>query len=151
MPPWITSDSFAREVSAVLAEEDTSIAAEDLQGAFHADSFRSILTLYVNWDDAAETGPIADAAVHVLQTLNQDYFPQFAAVPLQVIALDDVEVNESAPPITARIGPLLRIIIGLAAGVGLAVLAEYLDDTIHDRADVEALGLQVVAEIPAEH
>jgi capsular polysaccharide biosynthesis protein len=89
--------------------------------------------------------------VNVLQNRNQDYFPQFAAVPVQVIALDEVEVNESAPPLTVRIGPLLRIIIGLAAGVGLAILAEYLDTTIHSRAEVEALGLQVVAEIPPEH
>jgi capsular polysaccharide biosynthesis protein len=150
MPAWITSDSFARDVSAVLEEQNIQIAAGDLEGAFHADSFRSILTLYVNWDNAAETGPIAEAAVKVLQTRNQDYFPQFAAVPVEVIALDDVEVNESAPPITARIAPLLRIIMGLAAGVGLAVLAEYLDNTIHSRADVETLGLLIVAEIPPE-
>ncbi len=40
--------------------------------------------------------------------------------------------------------------MGLAAGVGLAVLAEYLDDSIRTRADVEALGLTVLAEIPRE-
>lgn len=148
MPHWITSDSFAREVSALLVEH--AITAEDLQGAFAADSFRSILTLYINWDDAAETGPIAEAAVNVLQTRNQTYFPQFAAVPVEVIALDEVEVNESAPPITTRIGPLLRILIGLAAGLGLAVVAEYLDTTVHNREDVETLGLLVIAEIPPE-
>jgi hypothetical protein len=148
MPPWITSDSFAAEVSRLLAEADIDISAADLGTAFVADSYRSIFTLYVVWDDAAEIRPITDAAITVLQTRNQAYFPPYAANPVQVVALDEVEVNQAAPPITTRIAPLIRILIGLAAGVGLAILAEYLDDAIYTRADVEALGLPVLAQIP---
>lgn len=148
MPHWIMSDSFAAEVDNLLAED--TITADDLEGAFVADNFRSILTLYVVWDDAAEIRPIAEAALEVLQTRNQSYFPQFAAEPVQVVPLDDVEVSESAPPITARLTPLIRIMIGLVAGVGLAVLAEYLDESIRTRADVEAMNLPVLAEIPRE-
>jgi capsular polysaccharide biosynthesis protein len=85
-----------------------------------------------------------------LQARNQTYFPQFAAVPVQVVPLDDVRVSQAAPPITARISLLIRLAIGLAAGVGLAVLAEYLDKSLRTRADVEALGLAVLAEIPVE-
>jgi len=150
MPHWITSDSFAREVSLVLRDQNVNIPAEDLNTAFHADNFRSILTLYVNWDNAEEIQAITEAAVTVLQTRNQSYFPQFAAESVQVTPLDDVIVNEIAPPITARLDPLLRIALGLAVGVGLAILAEYLDTSIHTSADVEALGLPVVAEIPKE-
>ncbi len=93
---------------------------------------------------------MAAAAVEVLQTRNQTYFPQFAAEPVQVVALDDVRVAEAAPPITTRIMPLIRIVMGLAAGIGLAVLAEYLDNSLRSRADVESLGLTVLAEIPPE-
>ncbi|HEX3054232.1 MAG TPA: hypothetical protein VHP83_26490 [Aggregatilineaceae bacterium] len=150
LPAWITSDSFAREVSTMLAEENVTIAVDDLEGAFAADSFRSILTLYVSWDDEAEIRSMADAAVQVLQTKNQHYFPQFAATPVEVRALDDVEVAESAPPITSRLEPLIRLAVGLAAGVALAVLAEYLDRGVHTADDVEALGLAVLAEIPSE-
>jgi uncharacterized protein involved in exopolysaccharide biosynthesis len=150
MPHWITSDSFADEVSQLLAKQHIDIPADDLDTAFAADSFRSILTLYVGWDDQNEIRAIAQAAITVLQTRNQTYFPQFAAEPVQVVALDDVEVTESAPPITARAGPLLRICVGLAAGVGLAILAEYLDRTVRTRSDIEALGLPVIAEIPPE-
>ncbi len=150
LPAWITSDSFAREVSMLLAEENVTIAVDDLEGAFAADSFRSILTLYVAWDDEAEIRSMADAAVQVLQTKNQRYFPQFAATPVEVRALDDVEVAESAPPIMSRLEPLIRLAVGLAAGVALAVLAEYLDRGVHTADDVEALGLAVWGEIPSE-
>jgi capsular polysaccharide biosynthesis protein len=36
----------------------------------------------------------------------------------------------------------------LAAGVGLAFLLDYLDRSVRDRAEVEALGLTVLSEIP---
>ena len=148
LPHWITSDSFAGEVSTLL--DQNAIAIDDLEGAFAADSFRSILTLYVVWDDSSEIRAMADAALEVLETRSQSYFPQFAAEPVRVIPLDEVDVVEMAPPITARITPLMRVMVGLAAGVGLAVLAEYLDRTVRGPDDVEALGLSVLAEIPRE-
>lgn len=150
MPPWITSDSFANEVSEVLAGQNTDVPADDLASTFQADSFRSVFTLYVVWDDAGEIRLIAEAAITVLQTRNQAYFPPFAAQPVRVVPLDDVDVSDVAPPITVRVTPLIRILMGLAAGVGLAILAEYLDDSIYTREDVEALGLPVLAEIPRE-
>lgn len=150
MPSWITSASFAGEVSRVLSEENIIISADDLRPAFHADGYRSILTLYVSWDNEAEIRVMAEAAVKVLQTRNQAYFPQFAAEPVQVVALDDVKVNQAAPPITVRLNPVIRILLGAALGVGLAVLAEYLDTALRTRAEVEELGLVVLAEIPRE-
>lgn len=149
MPHWITSDAFADEVSAVLEQQGSTIT-DNLSSAFIADSFRSILTLYVVWDDPNEIQAIADAAVMVLQTRNQTYFPQFAATPVEVVPLDDTEVSELAPPLTARIAPLIRIAVALAAGVGLAILVEYLDTSLRTRAEVETLGLPILGEIPAE-
>lgn len=44
---------------------------------------------------------------------------------------------------------LLRIAVGLAAAIVLAFLFEYLDDTVHDDADIErAMGLPTLAVIP---
>lgn len=150
MPHWIMSDRFADEVSAVLSEQNVNISGEDLRGAFYADSLRSILTLYVSWDNSEEIRAMTDAAVVVLQTRSQDYFPQFAAQPVQVVPLDDVKVNQAVTPLTSRMMPLLKLAVGLAAGLGLAVLAEYLDQTVRSTADIEALGLPVLGEIPRE-
>lgn len=150
MPHWITSDSFAGEVSRLLSQQNITISASDLRPAFQADSIRSILTLFVSWDNADEIRAIAAAAVQVLQTRNQTYFPQFAAEPVRVVALDDVRVNQAAPPITARLNPLIRIALGLAAGVGLGVLVEYVDTAVRSREDIEDLGLPVLAVVPRE-
>lgn len=150
MPYWITSDNFAVDVSAVLAEQGSPIATDDLIGAFRADGFHSILTLYVTWDEREQIIAITEAAVTVLQTRNQTYFPQFAAQPVQVVPLDDMSVDEVPPPIMTRLTPLLRIALGLLAGIGLALLAEYLDDRLRTRADVERIGLSVLGEIPRE-
>src|SRR3990172_269903 len=54
MPHWITSDSFADEVSRALDDKGVQIAADRLRAHFAADSFRSILTLYVGWENADE-------------------------------------------------------------------------------------------------
>jgi len=150
LPHWITSDSFAQEVSATLAGEGLSLSAADLQGAFAADSYRSIVTLYVQWEDAAQITPIAQAAIRVLQQRNAEYFPQFAVSPARVVALDGLKVQRVPPPLSQRLLPLVRLAIGGLAGVILAGLAEYLDDRLRTRADVERLGLEVLAEIPGE-
>jgi len=42
----------------------------------------------------------------------------------------------------------LRLGLGLLAGIGLAFLAEYLDPTLRQREQVEALGLPIIASIP---
>ncbi len=150
MPHWIVSDRFAEEVSDVLDARGVQIAAEDLRGHFAADSYRSILTLYVTWEKPQTLRTIAEAAVTVLQERNQAYFPQFAAEAVRVVPLDTPQATPLAAPISVRLMPLLRIALGLAAGVGLAALAEYLDDRVRDRADVLALGLDVLAELPPE-
>ena len=150
LPAWVTGDFFAGEVSEMLAAERVVVPVDDLSGAFHADGLRGVLTLYVSWHDPDEIRAIADAAITVLQTRNQSYFAAFAAQPVQVVPLDAITVTEVAPPLAERINPLLRVAVGLAAGLALALLAAYLDDAVYSRADVEAAGLPVVGEIPRE-
>ena len=150
MAQWITSDRFAAEAQHELDTQAIALSGGSLNTAFAADSLRSILTLYVTWDNPDEIQAITQAAITVLQTRNQSYFAQFAAQPVEVIPLDDIEVGQVAPPVTTRLNPLIRIVLGLMAGVGLVVLAEYLDASLHTRDEVEALGLVVLAEIPHE-
>jgi capsular polysaccharide biosynthesis protein len=38
--------------------------------------------------------------------------------------------------------------LALAAGIGLALLAEYLDPTVRERAEVMAMGMEIMGEIP---
>jgi len=150
LPHWVTSDSFAQEVSTLLAGEGITITHQDVRAALAADSARSILVVYISGQEAAQVEAIARAVVTVLQTRNQTYFPQFAAHPAQVVALDDVRVSALAPSVFDRFSPLLRLLVGVAAGLALAVGYEYLDDTLRDENELAALGLTVIGRIPPQ-
>lgn len=148
LPQWVTSSSFASHVSDQLRQQDINISSEDLRPAFNADSSRSILVVYFGWDDEKELENIATATITVLQTLNQEYFPQLATEPAQITPLDEIDIVRTAPPLTARFRPFMRLIIGLVAGIGLAFLADYLDDTVRVADDLEKLELTVVGTVP---
>lgn len=146
---WMRTESFAREVTAALAEQDLEVDPAAVQGAINADAVRSIMTLYLSWPDAAQLERIAQAAIYVLQERHQVYWPQLAAARGVVTALDTPKAAPAASSLADRLAPLFRILIGLAAGIGLAFLAEYLDSGIRNREEAEtSLGLPVLAEIP---
>lgn len=148
---WVSTGTFAEEVSAALKEQHgVEIGGSALRGSMRADNARSIMTLYLNWGDAEQIEQIASAATYVLQNRSAEYFPQVRAEGLKVVALDSAAIGAVPPPLTSRIDPLIRLALGIAAGVGLAFLIEYLDPALHDRREVEAIGLNVIAEIPRQ-
>ncbi len=146
---WITTDSFAREVADRLQSQGKTIDAGAIHSALRSDSARSIMTLYItSWPDPDEIKWIAQAAIDVLQQKNQAYFPQLGAQRAEIIPQDDIIVAPVPTSLTTRLSPLLRVLVGLAAGLALAFLVDYLDPAIRSRAEIEALDLPVLAEIP---
>jgi capsular polysaccharide biosynthesis protein len=147
---WVRTNSFAWEVSVVLAEEGRDIPAGAIQGSLAADNARSVMALTLSWGNPDDLQAIAAAASTVLRERSADYFPQLGEEEVRVIALDEPVIGPVPPSITARLNPLIRFGLGLAAGVALAFLVEYLDPTLHERAEVERLGFSVLAEVPPE-
>lgn len=145
---WVRTTSFSEEVSAELARTDIEIPAAALQPAIAANFDRSVMVLILSWGDAQQLEQIAQAATTVLQEQTDDYFPQIGTVGISVTALDTPVIAPVPPPISARLDPIIRAALGVIAGVGLAFLIEYLDPTVRERREVEALGLPVLSEIP---
>ncbi|MEP7289133.1 MAG: hypothetical protein ABI947_25550 [Chloroflexota bacterium] len=146
---WMRTDSFAREIVDNLKAQGKSYDVETVRSAIsNTDNARSIMTLYLVWPDPDEIKLFAQAATEVLQKRNQVYFPQFGAQGAVVTPMDAVIVTRVPAALATRLQPLFRILIGLAVGLVLAFLAEYLDPTIRNRREVEALDLAVIAEIP---
>jgi capsular polysaccharide biosynthesis protein len=131
-----------------VAESDLTFDPVAL--AVAADNERSIGQVFLNWPDAGELEMIAQAAIVVLQTRNQEYFPQLGDQPARVTLLDEVRIVPAPPPLANRFAPLIRIGVALLAGIGLAFLAEYFDSTLRSREEVEQLGLPVIATIPRD-
>ena len=63
---------------------------------------------------------------------------------------DEPVVNAITPGLRGQLDLPLRVALALLAGLGLALLAHYIDPTVRDRAELERVGLPVLGEIPKE-
>jgi len=140
---WAVTDGFRQEL-ARLAGGRFDVGRLDIA----ADNARSVGQLFLTYPDADGLRAAAAAAVQVLKTRTADYFPQVGSAPAAVTVFGEPGIAPAPPPLADRFGPVIRVALGLLAGVGLAFLAHYLDPVLRRREDVEALGLPVIAVLP---
>jgi capsular polysaccharide biosynthesis protein len=156
-PAWLTSEYIAGGLSdwaktgdfaqAVADSTGKSITAAEVTASITSDHLRSIVVLYLNGGDPDKLAAIGESAIRVLQTRNNVVFPQNGE-GATVTPLDTVSIGAAPPSLRARLDIPIRIALGLALGIVLAFIAHYLDPRIRDRSEVEALGLNIVGEIP---
>jgi capsular polysaccharide biosynthesis protein len=156
-PAWLTSEYIAGGLSdwaktgdyaqAVANVAGGDITAGEVAGSLVSDHLRSIVVLYLNGADPDRLTAIGSAAIKVLQVRNNVVFPQNGA-GATVTALDGVVVAPAPPSLRNRLDIPIRLGLALALGVVLACLAWYFDPRIRDRADAEAVGLNIIGEIP---
>lgn len=147
---WVQGNAFGQAVSEELASRGLDIAPGAVQGGLAADNARSMFTLSLIHGDPQALGAIMDAAITVLQERNHEALPQLGGEPAIVIALDEPVVNAIPAGIRSQLDLPIRLAIALAAGVGLALVVEYVDPTVRDRRELEELGYSVLVEIPRE-
>jgi capsular polysaccharide biosynthesis protein len=143
---WVRSDTFRDEIVAVTAADGLEIDPTVIGIA--ADNDRSTGQIFLSGPDAGQLELIAAAAIEVLQTRSAQVFPQLGDQPAQVTLLDRPQIAPAPPPLPNRFAPFIRLGLALAAGLGLALLVEYLDPTLRRREDVTALGVPVIGAIP---
>jgi len=145
----IQSDSFADDLNATLVKMGAAgivVRKGNLGAAIEKQ--RRLMSMSVTWNDAAQAHAIAEAAVKNLSENNSKYFAQLGSTGASVTIVDK--------PVAYRVGASLleqwdmpiRVLLALLAGIGLAFVLDYLDISIRDARDVEALGLNVIGEIP---
>jgi capsular polysaccharide biosynthesis protein len=145
---WVKTSGFAEEVAQLTATEGLEIDLAALAIASDNDRSIGLLTLY--WGDEAQLTTIMQAAIEVLQTRSQAYFPQLGDQPASIEIMDVPRIVPVSPALVNRFAPLLRVALGLLAGIALAFLVDYLDPTLRHREELEAMGLTVIASIPRE-
>lgn len=145
---WVRTGQFAELVSQQLAEDGIAIPAAAILSSVSADNSRSMIILSMTFGDAADLENMLRAAAEVLITENDRGLPQLDGVPAELVQLDQPIVNPIAPGVFDQLQLPLRISLALATGIGLAFLAEYLDPTVRDRQELEALGMSVLGVIP---
>lgn len=143
---WVRGSAFAGEVADEAAARGVMI--DPLALAISADNEGAVGRVYLSWANGEELATIADAVIRVLGTRSQLYFAQLGGEPAAVTILHRAPITPAPPPLTDRFGVLIRIGIGVIAGIALALLAYALDPILRRRDEVERLGYKVIGTIP---
>lgn len=147
---WVRGGKFAESVSKYLATQGIDVPPGAIQGGLAADNARSMLTISLSSGDAAQLEQMLDGVITVLIEDNAAALPQLGGETAVLTQLDEPVVNQISGGIRSQLDLPLRVALALAAGLGLALLAHYLDPTVRDREEVARAGLPLMAEIPKE-
>ena len=145
----LTSHDFANEVNTHLAEAGVAIAIS--KGVIAADREHRILTLNASWGNAAELQQIAQAIVTAVEEDSLKYNLQLSLLNASIKSIDEPSPPFAVPPpLTQRLDLPLRLILALVAGLALTFLIDYLDTSVRNAPELEAMGIPVLAEVPKQ-
>ncbi len=151
MTAIVGSRAFAEDVNRRLAEMGTSVQLPPgaIGGVTVAEKQHRILRLNLSWPNAAELADIAQAVVAVMEQDSAQYLTQLGT-PGALINVIDPPAPPAQNPVslTQKLDLPVRLLLALAAGIALIFLLDYLDNSVRDKADLERLGVLVLAEIP---
>ena len=151
---WLASEYLADDLSEVLKGGDFAarigqrVGLAVPAGAIFASREHRIMTVTITWGNRDEVQAIAEAGAAEVENVGTDYFPQLAGVDARAVLIDGPGIGEVGPGLRDRLDLPIRLLIALVAGIALAFLWDYLDDSLRSRAEVEALGVPLLAEIP---
>jgi capsular polysaccharide biosynthesis protein len=145
---WVRSGQFAQLVSARLAESGTNIDYRAIRGSIAADNVRSMMTFSMTFGDPAALEAMMNTAAAVLTEENEKGLPQLGGETAALVQLDEPIINPVSAGLFDQLQLPIRVVLAIAAGLGLAFLIDYLDPTVRERKELEAMGLPVMGEIP---
>jgi protein tyrosine kinase modulator len=142
------SEMFAADVNTNLEGTNLKIDKNAIAGS--VEKQHRIMSMSITWGDEKQAGVIASAAAKALETQNAKYFKQLGSEGASVTIIDGPDVGPVSPSLRERLDIPIRLGLALAAGVLLAFLWDYLDDSVRDARELEAMGLKVIGEIPTD-
>ena len=145
----VRSQVFAQGVSKRLADKGIAVPAGAIGASTQPGKLHRILTVNIGWPDRSQLQAIAEAIVATLTESSADFFGQFSASEADIRLIDPPAISEVGRPAREQLDLPLRVLLALAAGIALAFLLDYLDDSVRERADLERLGLDVLGEVPS--
>ena len=146
----VESHAFAEDVNRHLADMQSSVNVPPgtIKGLLFAEKQHRILTLNLSWGNPDQLAEIGQAIALALQQDGPKYLAQLTTFGGVITMIDPPSTPFPIPtPLSQRLDIPVRVILALGLGLALTFLMDYLDDQIHQRADLERLGLPVLAEI----
>jgi capsular polysaccharide biosynthesis protein len=139
--------AFAERVAERVTEQ-MGIDGASLAGRFGAATEHRVLTVSVGWGDAAQLGEIANAAVAVLQQEGAQFVGAAGSAQPVLRLIDPPTISPVGRSLRQKLDLPIRLGLAVVTGVAGAFLLDYLDASVRDQEEVEALGIQVLAQIP---
>jgi capsular polysaccharide biosynthesis protein len=144
----VRSELFAKNVSARLADQAITVPPGVIQGSAATGVQHRILTLSFSGNDEAELAKIAGAVAEELIENATVYFRQLGTDGAGVTLIDGPTIGEVGPGLRSRLELPLRVLLGFLVSIGLIFFLDYLDTSVRNRDELEALGLPIIGEIP---
>jgi capsular polysaccharide biosynthesis protein len=151
---WLASEYLADDLSEVLKGGDFAahigqeVGFSVSAGTIFASREHRIMTVSITWSNPDQVQVIAEAVGAAVEDGGASYFPQLAGVEAKAVLIDGPGIGQVPRSLADKLDIPIRLFVALVAGVALAYLWDYLDDSIRDRAEAEALGVPVLGEIP---
>jgi capsular polysaccharide biosynthesis protein len=151
---WLASEYLADDLSMVLTGGDFAARISQMvgfsvpAGTIFASREHRIMTVSITWSNRDQAQAIAEAVGAAVENGGANYFPQLAGVEAKAVLIDGPAIGQVGRSLKDKLDLPIRLFVALVAGVALAFLWDYLDDTIRDRGEVEALGVAILGEIP---
>lgn len=151
---WLASEYLADDLSEVLQGGDFASRISERvgfsvpAGTIFATREHRIMTVSITWRDPDQVQAIAEAVGAAVESGGAEYFPQLDGIEAKAVLIDGPGIGPVGLSLKDKLDLPLRLFVAFVAGVALAFLWDYLDDTIRDRTDLEGLDLPVLGEIP---
>lgn len=143
------TSGFSQAVSERLTAQNINIAPQAIQGAIVTDHAQSVLVIYITWSDPDQAVALAQTVGDLLLEQGPNYYPQMDRIG-KVAKLADIPVAVALPAsLRAQLlVPAVRLFIATVAGVGLILFAHLADPRLREPAELEEIGLPLLATIP---
>jgi capsular polysaccharide biosynthesis protein len=151
MTEIVRSQAFAADVNRQLADMGSPVRIPPnlISGVTVAEKQHRILRLNVSWGDPEELITIGQAIVATMEEDSAQYLTQLGTPGGLITVIDQPTPPALNPPsLTQRLDLPVRLGLALVAGIALAFLLDYLDDSVRNRSELEALDVPVLAEVP---
>jgi capsular polysaccharide biosynthesis protein len=91
---------------------------------------------------------IANSVVAVLPGEIAKHFAQVGTSGVYASLIDPPAIGGAGASLREKMDIPIRLVLAFVAGVALAFLLDYLDDSVRSKVEVESSGVTVLAEIP---
>lgn len=140
---------FAQNIAQRLIPQGLSINAGQIQGALSSDQKQSIMAVYITWPDAAQAVQIGEAISAEFSENGLSYWPQISTAGAPpVVQLDRPVAEPFTASLKDRFDLPVRLILAVIVGIALTFLVHFVDPFLHDRQEIEHLGIKVISVLP---